>query len=238
MSPTRGLEREVERLKETLRQSIATVRQHITLSNPHSPAALLAADPAVYSAILGLDGGNNFADLSHTLSNTTDASNALFSHGENGTIFGNSSAMKCTKGGSSVPSAVGDASSMTFVDQPGMVMGKRTSALAATTQKEETLSPSSATNYSAPEVVNTVVAMSPKYQESAVVMPSTAGGLIQSRGNDIPVALEQQEESMARALAGGAPGPQGGQHAGGAVLEGFVEGDEAKLVVPASLDDG
>lgn len=238
MSPTRGLEREVERLKETLRQSIATVRQHITLSNPHSPAALLAADPAVYSAILGLDGGNNFADLSPTISNTTDASNALFSHGENGTTFGNASAMKCTKGGSGVPNAVGDASSTTFVDHPGTVVGKPTSTLISTTQEEETLPPSSATNYWAPEGVSTVVAMSPKGQESALVMPSTAGGFVQSRGNDIPIALEQQEESMARAHAGGGPGPRGGQHAGGAVLEGFVEGDEAKLVVHASLDDG
>lgn len=39
-----GLEREVGRLKSALHRSIATVEQHITSTDPYSPAALLA-DP-------------------------------------------------------------------------------------------------------------------------------------------------------------------------------------------------
>ena len=58
----------MERLKVALRRSITTVQQYVTSTDPNSPAALLASDPAFRSALghdvsLGgkSDGGSSFS---------------------------------------------------------------------------------------------------------------------------------------------------------------------------------
>lgn len=56
------LERETEYLRAALRQSVATVQQHITSAAPDSPAALLAADPAFYALASAARGRAGTAD--------------------------------------------------------------------------------------------------------------------------------------------------------------------------------